>query len=218
MYLRILCCLLLISCTGFVSAQDISKDIMPFKTTFIRWNGLGLGDMVDPNISFGAEHRLNPDWSVTVDAAWIIKSRYYQNTYRTNGFIIRSSLRRYSKRTKHNFAEVELHYKTTYHYMHDWLGRDCVAGISSYEEYTQFKVAKNVLGLHLEIGKQYPLGQNNRWWLEGYLGAGVHLVKASVVDEPNSCYTPEGLIVANTRSWQALPALPMGFRLLYKVR
>lgn len=216
MYLRIRYCLLLLCCTQLLSAQDISTS-QP--TTFIRWNGLGLADMMDINISLGAEHHLKNNWSVAADAAWIVQSRYYREAHRTNGFILRSALRRYFKASEHNFAEIELHYKTTYHYMHGWLGRDCVASISSYEEHMPFKLVKQAWGIHVKAGKQYALGKKQRWWLEGYVGPGMHLVIATIANQPNSCYSAEGLIVNNTRpSWQALPALPMGLRLLYRVR
>jgi hypothetical protein len=215
-------CLLVCMLSHNGKAQKTGRYLPGAGTTFIRANPAGLLDFYDHNLSFGIEHRLSDHWAMSVDAAWIFASQYARNQGKATGFVIRPAVRRYFGRSRKLFAEAELHYKEVYYRIEDWIGRDCVNDVPAYEEYTSFRFRKQVAGLHIKGGIQFPISRNRRFWMEAYTGLGVHYRKQGLYKEkPNSCYDllNNGLAVGPEirESEQWLPALPLGFRIMYRV-
>jgi hypothetical protein len=189
-------------------------------TTFIRANPTGLADLYDHNLSFGIEHRLSSRWAVSVDGAWIFYSKYFVQTENTSGIIIRPALRRYFGRSRKFFVEAEFHYKDVFYRIEDWLGRDCVDDVPTYEEYTSFLYRKRVWGGRIKAGIQFRMSRNYKWWMECYSGIGAHYREQGLYNEPaNSLYDVEGGFFGPnaTRAHEWLPALPLGFRIMYRV-
>jgi hypothetical protein len=184
-------------------------------------NGSGLIDLMEMNLSGGIEYRRNKRWSVASDAGWIFYSNYFENIKSTGGIILRPSVRAYFQNPWRTFAELEFHYKNVTYKIEDWLGRGCVNGIPSYEEYTTFKYRKQVTGINVKFGYQGRLSRNNKLWFEYYIGIGARKKSEAIVKEEDSCYdrnAPFSTTDSNIWGDDIYPALPLGFRLLYKLK
>jgi len=219
MRVRILLLLLCISFATMISAQRMWKIGLPHGTQFIRINPTGLLDFVETNFSLGYEYHLTHNWSIAADATWIFYSKYFSHTKHANGFIFRPAIRRYTGPLKTGFLEAELHYKYVVSTIQDWLGRNCVGGVSAYEEFTKFDYLRKVIGFHLKVGHAAKLSKDNKFWFEYYIGLGARWTFRKVINEPNSCYIyasgPFSDAIENARTTIALPC---GFRLLYNLR
>jgi hypothetical protein len=209
--------LLCIQCTATISAQHDHK-IAPPAIHTIRLNPTGLLDPAEPNLSVGYEYRFHESWAVATDLAWVFFSRYVSNTKHTNGIIFRSAIRRYIGPLKHTFLDAELHYKYVVSSIEDWLGRDCVNGVPTYEEFANFHYLRQAIGLNLKIGEQSKMFKNDKFWFEYYLGLGFRWNYEKVLNEHHCCYkyatNPVGTLNGDGRF---TIAVPIGFRLLYRL-
>jgi hypothetical protein len=183
---------------------------------FLRFNILNLADVSEPNISFGAERRISPHVSLAMDAAYIIMSQRFHEKGNSSGFIVRPAVRYFPDNSK-VFLEAELHYKQHTHRIYDWVGRDMVGGVATYQEYKQFKLRKQVMGPHLKFGGLVPV--THRLWLEFYVGVGLHFRRYTVPEEKDFVYTFDQLFEqVSTGQTEKLVAIPMGWRILYRLR
>ena len=206
--------LLLLVCKCAI-AQRLS-DTLAKGNTFARFNVLNLVDVSEPNISFGAERRISNHISLAMDAGFIVTSQRFNDLGRSYGFIIRPAVRYFPENSR-IFFEAELHYKQHTHHIHDWIGRDISGGVPAYEEYKAFRLRKQVIGMHLKFGRLMPV--TNRLWLEFYIGVGPHFRKFTVVEQKDLVYNFE-LLYENvtTGETENLVAIPMGCRILYRIR
>ena len=195
-------------------AQKKEKYILPKGSWLFRFNPTGMIDPVETNFSVGGEYRFHSNWSVSADAAWIFYSSYFGAKH-TNGFIFRPAIRYYIPHTDGMFVETELHYKYVSYRIEDWLGKNCVNGVPSYEEFTRFSYLKQAWGFHIKTGYQERIGRDKRFWMEAYLGIGPRWRSFKVKDEPNSCYTHAGDASLNIINNNLSVAIPMGIRLMY---
>ena len=90
----------------------------------------------------------------------------------------------------------------------------------TYEEFTNFKMRKNVIGLNLKIGHQIKLSKNDRLWMEPYVGLGIKQRKEFISKEPTSCYRFGGIFnrrntVSNVKEVQG--SIPVGLRFMIKI-
>jgi hypothetical protein len=184
--------------------------------TFLRFNVVNLADVPEPNISFGADRRISNHVSLAMDAGYIIMSQRFHDLGRSSGFIIRPAVRYFPDKGK-IFFEAELHYKQHTHHIHDWIGQDIAGGVAAYEEYKEFRLRKQVIGMHLKFGRLMPV--TNRLWFEFYIGVGPHFRKFTVVEQKGFVYNFE-LLYENvtTGETESLVAIPMGCRILYRIR
>jgi hypothetical protein len=196
-------------------AQKFPDTLAP-GNTFLRFNVVNLADVSEPNISFGAERRISNHISLAMDASYIVMSQRFHDLGRSSGFIIRPGARYFPDKGK-IFFEAELHYKQHTHHIHDWIGRDIAGGVAAYEEYKEFRLRKQVIGIHLKFGRLIPI--TNRLWMEAYIGVGPHFRKFTVVEEKSLVYNFE-LLYENvtTGETESLVAIPMGCRILYRIR
>lgn len=217
MHKRTLSLLLCIYFTVTISAQKGHKIVLP-ATHIIRLNPTGLLDPVEPNLSFGYEYRIQEDWAIAGDIAWVFYSRYFEHTKHTNGFIFRPVIRRYIGSRKEAFLDAEFHYKYVVSLIEDWLGRGCVNGVASYEEFTNFHYRRQSIGFHLKMGAQSKISKNNKLGIEYYLGLGLRWNFQDVLHEPTCCYiyatNPLGLL---NEDGQITVAVPIGLRILYNL-
>ena len=183
--------------------------------TFLRFNILNLADVSEPNVSFGAERRISRFVSVAIDAGYIIFSQRFREG-NSSGFIIRPAVRYFPDNSK-VFLEAELHYKQHIHRIYDWVGRDIVGGVATYQEYKQFKLKKEVIGPHLKFGSLIPASK--RLWFEIYVGVGLHYRRYTVPEEKDFVYTFNQLFEqVSTGQTEKLVAIPIGGRILYRLR
>lgn len=191
------------------------------KVKLIRINVSGLLDPIETNFSGGLEYRLKDNLAVSLDAGYIFYSNYYQaRNGNSSGFLLRPAIRYYTDTYNRFYIEAELHFKTVTTKLTDWLGKDCVNNVMTYEELTNFKMRKNVKGLNLKIGHQIKLSKNDRLWLEPYLGLGIKQRNEFILNEPTSCYRFGGIFnrrntVSNVKEVQG--SIPVGLRFMIKI-
>jgi hypothetical protein len=197
------------------------KTSLMAKDKLIRINVSGLLDPIETNISGGLEYRLKDNVAISLDAGYIFYSNYYQlRNGSSSGFLFRPAIRYYTDKDKRFYIEAELHFKTVTTKLTDWLGKDCVNNVMTYEEFTDFKVRKNVIGLNLKFGYQIKLSKNDKLWLEPYFGLGIKQRREFVLNEPMSCYRFGGIFnrrntVTNVKEMQG--SIPVGLRFMIKI-
>lgn len=199
------------------------KTSLQAKDKLIRINISGLLDPIETNFSGGLEYRLKDNLAVSLDVGYIFYNYYYQQRNgNSSGFLFRPAIRYYTDEAKRFYIEAELHFKTVTTKLTDWLGKDCVNDVRTYETFTAFKIRKNVIGLNLKIGYQIKLSKDDKLWLEPYFGLGARLKNEFVLNEPTSCYNfasifnrRNGNDIANTDKMQG--SVPLGLRFLIKI-
>lgn len=207
--------LLFLVSTG-LNAQQF-PDSLSATTAFVRFNPLGLADISNMNLSVGAEKRLSKRSSVALDFAYIFYSHRFNDEGNARGIMLRPAYR-FFPGNGYFFVESELQYKLATHRMVDWVGKGVVNNVASYEEYMQFRLRKQVLGVHVKAGRQYHL--TNKLWMEIYLGVGVHFRKYWVANHPDWRYGIDNDFSIEqpfTGDTQVLFALPAGLRFLYRL-
>lgn len=198
-------------------AQQFPFKLYDTGKVMLRMNPFALLDPVDQNLSVGGEYRFNATWALTLDAAWIFHSTYYRDIKRATGFIVRPGVRAYVGRYKDYFFEFQLHYKNVMYHVEDWLGRDMVNGTPSYEQLTRFRYRRQIAGAQLMGGTRKEI-IGNRLYLEFYLGLGLRSKSEGLYHEQNSHYDGPNNSVAADINGNLVPAVPMGLRLVYRIR
>ncbi len=196
-------------------SQFNKKD--PSEKWYVRLNFPGLLDGLDQNFSTGLEYRFAPRWSTGSDIAWIFYSKYFTETQSANGIIIRPFIRYYvhQQRRQRSFIEAELHYKFASYEIQDWLGREPVNGVPSYEEFTTFHYNKNVFGIHLKAGNQTYLTRDDKLRMEFNYGVGVRWKWQGV---KNGVYNRTSSFGELFDSRVSTGVLLFSFRLVYAIK
>jgi hypothetical protein len=225
--------LLLVSVTGngqFIMAQAMQGDTGKL---YLRNVPSGLIDLFDGNINLGSEYRFNHTWSATLDAGGIFYSQYFEKNKSATGFLLRPGVRVYPGKYKDYFVELQLHYKQVMYHIRDWIDRDVVNDVATYQEFKTFRYRKRVMGVHIMGGMKEYLGRNHRLLIEVYLGLGVHFKNQYLINEPNGRYdAPLTMGITNNTTnntagntsnnrpgeRSVVPALPGGIRLTYRLR
>src|SRR5688572_24232604 len=139
-----LLCLLMLLAAVAGNAQYITDQLMQTGTgkLYLRHNPLGLIDFLDGNITFGGEYRFNDTWSATLDAGGILYSQYFPKTRKATGILLRPGVRIYPGKYKDYFVDLQFHYKQVMYNIKDWIDRDVVNGVATYEELKTFRYRK----------------------------------------------------------------------------
>ncbi len=202
-----------------VSTQAFSqsnKDDVPQQKLLGRFNFLGIADVLDENFSVGIEHRFHPNWAIGTDVGWIFFSRYISQSKGANGVLARPFIRYYPRKNGGGFIEAELHYKYVSYKIEDWVGREPVNNIPTYQEYAAFHYKKNAAGIHIIGGFQADLGRDGKFKLELTAGIGVRWkwqgVKDAIYNRPIG--SGGNIYEANYFG----PVVPMNVRLLYLLK
>ena len=181
-----------------------------------RFNVLGMLDPYDENFSIGAEYKFATHWSSGADVAYIFNSAYLSDSKHCQGFILRPFIRFYPNTSRRGYFEVELHHKHVAYQLTDWLGKDVVDGVPSYEEYTTFHYIKNAYGVNIKFGTWSDLTNDKRLRLEYHIGLGLRFKKQH---SANGSYTADtGFFTELYKPDYATPVLPMGIRLVYDLK
>jgi hypothetical protein len=216
----LLLCLLVLSVVRITHAQlPTPKAKMPDDTgkVYLRWSPLGLIDIMDGNVMVGGEYRFSKTWAATLDAGYIFYSQYVGGMHGVTGILLRPGARWYSGDRNDLFIELQFQYKEVIYKVQDWLDRDLIDGVSSYQQYTTFRYRKVVLGGHITAGGKAFLTRDHRLFIEIYAGVGLHFRKQGPYKEPHSAYDFNPM-VATARTPSTVvktvwPALPVGMRL-----
>lgn len=211
--LKVFIAVLLIAATPKVYSQNNNELYQP--KLLLRFNVLGLADPLDQNLSLGFEQRFHPNWSAGTDAAWIFASQYVQQAKGANGLIARPFIRCYPNENGIGFFEMELHYKYVRYKLEDWLGREPVNGVATYEEYTTFNLHKHVLGVHFKAGLAATISRNEKLKFEFTGGLGLRHKWQSVTD---GVYANLQTGTFNNTMSNFSPALPVTMRLTYLIK
>jgi hypothetical protein len=188
----------------------------------ISFNPLAL-IQVDYTVLAGYEHRLKPGLFLTTEIGYIFASSYieadYQGTNTATGFTIRPSIKRFFNRNSRYYIQAQVFYKQVNHHIYDWLGRDAVDNVPSYEQLEHFDYRRLMIGFNGVGGMLVPLNRNRSLYFDFYAGLGIRLKKAMVIAEPNSVYFPRSIIeLNNDPDNTTLPSLPIGLRLIFVVK
>jgi hypothetical protein len=216
-------CLLLLLMAGVGNAQSYSSRTWRNDTgkVYLRANLLGLIDVFDGNASFGGEYRINNSWSVTMDAGYIFYSLYTGKAQKASGILLRPAIRKYTSKYRNWFIDLQFHYKSVEYHIKDWLGKDVVNGVPTYEELKVFQYRKRVVGGQILFGRRQELTRNRRLFLEIFLGLGLHYKEEWLPNEPNIRYAPRNSStfrnVSSEKVNHLLPAVPTGVRFIYRL-
>jgi len=215
-----LCCLLLLLLVMAGNAQSIKKRALQADTgkLYLRFNPLGVFDYFDGNITPGAEYRFNDTWTATLDAGAVLYSGYFGRARSSLGFLIRPGIRVYPGKYKDYFVELQLHYKNVTYRINDWLEKEVVSNVPSYEERKVFQYKKQVMGARIMVGKRESFTKSKRWYWEIYAGLGIHFKTEGLHNEPNSHYDVYIRIINTFNGSYTMLAVPAGIRLAYLIR
>jgi hypothetical protein len=187
----------------------------------VKFSPLAVADIFDGNLSAGAEYRLSNKWSVNMEAGWIFYSLYAQRTRRTNGIILRPSIRLYLGQSELFFLELQGHYKYVSYDIKDTLFYDASGSTPAYGLDTTFKFNRKVLGFHFTGGIKVPLTNDRRLSMEFYLGLGMHYKWQTYFRHPKSVYRAEDknrIIRIHDMNGAGGIAFPAGIRFVYRIR
>ncbi len=208
--------LLLAAATLSASAQN-KKPPVVYKQA-VSFSPLALADM-DHTLLLTGEYRLKPNLALLTDVGYIFASDYISSIKSTWGLNIRPALRVYHGKRNKGYLQVQGFYKMVNYTLYDWLGKDCVNGVPSYEKLQDFTYRKNVYGFHFTAGGVLPLSPSNRWLIDLYGGLGVRYKTHKLVNEEEGCYNlgPEALFDFHRDDVTTL-SIPMGVRITHVLR
>jgi hypothetical protein len=173
---------------------------------------------VDYTLLVGYEKKLASKFFLGSEAGYIFASAYIGNDEQSSndgtGFIIRPSLRWFVADNNKFYIQPQLFYKQVTHKMHDWLGKNAVNGVPSYEQLQDFKYRRKISGFNIVAGFVLPLGQHNRSYVDLYFGLGVRNKKSLIAGEPNSVYN-RATGIFDPVDDGVYPSVPMGVRFIY---
>jgi len=211
---------LLIVCTngkaqssrGFVPAE-----VFPLqKGVSARFNFTGLLDILDQNISVGGEYKFSEHLSAGTDIAYIFESKYLSESKSSHGIILRPFIRYYPAKGRNGFLEGGFHYKHVSYRITDWIGKDVINGIPSYEQYTTFYFLKNVYELNIKAGTAVNLDRNKKFRCEFYGGLGARFKTQG--SHEGSYSRQRGSFFALYNPGYSTISMPIGMRLVYYIK
>jgi hypothetical protein len=199
--------------------QTVNERLFTENKTAISFNPFALA-AVDYTLLLGYERRVAPKIFLGSEAGYIFASGYIGNDGRSSnngtGFIIRPSLRWFVSDNNKFYLQPQLFYKQVTHQMHDWLGKDAVNGVPSYEQLQDFQYRRKISGFNIVAGFALPLGQRKRSYIDLYFGLGARNKKSQIAGEPNSVYNrPMGIF--DPEDDGVYPSVPMGVRFIYAI-
>lgn len=185
----------------------------------IRSNLFGLIDLFDGNLSGGVEYGLGRRTAVAADLGIIFYSVYVNNNNRLSlGYHFKPTVRYYFTDRRRGFFDAGLFYKQVGYHVEDWLEKDIINGVASYEEFQKFVYRKRVLGLQLMSGYKAPLNKQETLWLEFYGGLSVRTKWQDVKNMPNAAYRRGfSLFDEQPQEKSSWPGVPMGMRLVIRI-
>ncbi len=199
-----------------VTGQSVFSETNNFERLTLRFNFLGLIDDFDQNISIGVEYRFNEHWSTGGDVAYIFHSIYLSQSKTVRGYIIRPFIRYYPDKKRTGFFEAQMHYKFVSYGITDWIDRDIINGVASYQEYTSFHYNKNVYGINIIAGTKENLSQDKKLKIELFMGVGYRHKKQGA--DEGSYLRQRGNNISIYNPKYSTLVLPMGASLVYDIK
>jgi len=164
----------------------------------------------------GIEHRISENTGLVLDAGYLFYSSYFEieRVRNTSGFSLRPGIRRYFGRRLKEYLQVQAYYKHANYFIYDWLGKECVNEVPSYEQLKEFTYRKQTLSFNLMAGELFQF--SDRLAGELYVGIGIK-IKRQGPTESNACYRNQAndVVFNMYRERSVGPNIPVGFKLLY---
>lgn len=177
---------------------------------------------IDYTLMAGAEKWISRRFDGTLESGWIFASDFLGREGRQgeSGFNIRPGIKYFITPTRRGYLQGQVFYKQVTHRLYDWLQKDVVNGVPSYEQLQDFKYRRKVHGYNLMLGVMVPLNRERKLFLDMYFGLGVRYKWSSIVGEKRSRYPGVNtfLIADFEREGATLPSVPAGFRIFYNLR
>lgn len=178
---------------------------------------------IDYTALFGYENKLRNKLYFSMEAGYIFASGYVSNmndrSQRGRGFLLRPSIKWFLSTNNKFYLQPQVFYKQVTHKLHDWLGKNAVNGVPSYEQMQDFRYRRKVVGFNTVAGFALPLDQHRNGYIDFYFGLGFRVKKNLVVGEPNSVYQESSVsFIAGGFASGIFPSLPAGMRLVYAIR
>jgi hypothetical protein len=215
---------LLVIIPGTFSQQRIYKRTPSYNkfdfdkgTQFVRLNLTNSFDPMDFSISTGYQYHLNEQITVASDAGLYLYSRYYENTKSTFGYQLRPAVRFYTAKQGTFYIELEMMYKQLTHRIHDFIGREANGTVAAYEELTDFKYRRKILGTAAKFGVFTNLDRDKKFFIDIYAGIGLRTKRFKLVNEPNSIYRTDASFFNTDVENTTYPSIPIGVRLAWRI-
>jgi hypothetical protein len=206
--------LLLALATAFTVTAQKSKPPVIYKKA-ISISPLALADL-DHTLLLTGEYRFNNKLALVTDVGYIFASDYIGDVKTTWGFNIRPSLRMYYGKRNKGYLQAQAFYKMATYTLHDWVGKDCVNGVPTYEQQMDFDYRKKVAGFNVIAGGILPLSKSGKWLIDLYGGLGFRYKTHEMVGEGNDCYNlNSGSFLDLYNDEMTTLSVPMGVRLTY---
>jgi hypothetical protein len=208
--IKLLLPLLLVCCVQ-VQAQKI-KEPVQYKTVF-GFSPLAL--FQDDNVLMvNGEYRFSDKKAVVVDAGYVFASYYLKNIKNVSGFLFRPAYRRYLSSQNNYYVQYQVFFKSVTYQMHEWLDKEVVNGVPSYQELKDFRYRKNVGGGNIMIGTIQPLFKSSGY-IDLYMGLGLRYKSSYLVNEPNYEYHRPPSLLSDQHT---LFSMPIGIKFLFVIK
>ena len=206
----------LLVCVFFVQAQK-NQSILHHQKAF-TFNVLPLL-LIDHTILPGIEFKIRPKLLLTGEAGYIFASEYLRtnngNDTKASGFIIRPALKFFMNDRSRAYLQPQFFYKQVTHQVYDWLGKEMVNNVASYEQLQNFKYRRKIAGFNIILGTVLPIKMRNSFF-DLYAGLGIRKKTSMVVGEHTSSYQRIPIIGnSNNADEGVFPSLPAGVRFIY---
>ena len=199
--------------------QAADERLFTENKTAISFNPFALA-AVDYTLLLGYETKVAPKIFLGSEAGYIFASGYIGNDGESSnngtGFIIRPSLRWFVSDNNKFYLQPQLFYKQVTHQMHDWLGKDAINGVPSYEQLQDFKYRRKIAGFNIISGFALQMGQSKKYFIDLYFGLGVRNKKSVIAGEPNSVYN-RSIGIFDPEDNGVYPGVPIGVRFIYAI-
>lgn len=201
---------LVLSCIAIWASAQTTPSAFHFNTA-VSFNPVVLA-ATDNTAMPGAEYRLPHRLAVVLDAGYIFASYYFRDGVLkgVSGVALRPGLKWYTKSGK-GFLQLQLSYKQVGYKLEDWLGKACVNGVASYEQFQEFTYRKKAFSVNALAGEFFRLSDGVL--LELYGGAGVK-IKNQGPAERAACYRNTNEIGSTFREHVVTSNVPLGIKLL----
>jgi len=207
----------LLTC-AVLSAASQSKQVVYNYGTAISFNPTVLIG-TDYTVMLGAEHRLKNNLAVVLDAGYVFHSAYFNRDVikSTSGFSVRPGIKIYTKENKRFYLQLGVFYKQVDYKIYDWLGKDCVNEIPTYEQLQNFTYRKKSVSFNVMGGWNFRI--SDIILLELYTGMGVK-IKNQKPTEEGSCYRNNDPVGFGNIFTEHLvtPSLPFGIKILVPIK
>lgn len=198
--------------------------LFPTVHSAVSFNPFALAE-IDFTLLGGYEHKIKPRIFLATEAGYIFSSLYVgtdnDGRARASGFMIRPSIKWFVADNDKFYLQPQFFYKQVTHHLYDWLGKEAVGGVPSYQQLQNFNYKRSSAGFNAVVGFALPLDQHKKGFIDLYMGLGLRRKWSKVVGEPRSVYRNDTGVTINDSpdaNSGIFPSVPAGIRFIYAIR